>query len=79
MATKSAAPKAPKSQPGIIDIKLTPEQSELIKRQSNGKLDIATFRLRPELNLRLQELTRVIDSKVKPAQSIANGGGSYWV
>ena len=79
MATKSGASKAPKPEPGVIDIKLTPEQSELIKRQSKGKIDVAMFRLRPELNLRLQDLTRVIDAKLKPAQSIANGGGTYWV
>ena len=79
MATNSTASKAPKSEPGVIDIKLTSEQCELIKRQSKGKIDVTMFRLRPELNLRLQDLTRVIDSKLNTAQSIANGGGSYWV
>jgi hypothetical protein len=79
MATKSTASGAPKSEPGVIDIRLTSEQCEQIKRQSKGKIDVTFFRLRPEMNLRLQDLTRVIDAKLRPAQSIANGGGVYWV
>lgn len=82
MATKKAS-KPPKAEAGVIDIQLTPEQSDQIKRQSGGKLDIATLRLRPELNLRLQELSTTLSARVgaglRIRQTIANGGGSYWV
>src|SRR3954469_328558 len=79
MATKTAAPKAPKREPGVIDIQLTAEQREQLKRQSKGTLDISALRLRPELNLRLYELSVVLGAGLKIRQGIANGGGSYWV
>ena len=78
MATKKAAYKAPKAEPGVIDIQLTPEQREQIKKQSKGKIDIATLRLRPELNLRLQELSTSLGGGARVAQSVLNGAGGLW-
>lgn len=76
-STKKAKLKAEK---GVIDIELTPEQQELIKRQTNGAVDITTLRLRPDLNLRLQELTTVLGAGDRIPQSVANGsGGTWWV
>ena len=79
MATKRATSKKPKPEACVIDVELTPEQREQIKRQSKGKLDISTLRLRPELNLRLQELTTVINARPNLRQGVLNGaGGLYW-
>jgi hypothetical protein len=81
MATKRAAskaPKPPKPEPGVIDIQLTPEQTEQIKRQSKGKLDITTLRLRPELNLRLQDLSTTLGAGARIKQSVLNGAGGQW-
>jgi hypothetical protein len=76
MATKKASSKATK-ETGVIDIELTPEQRAQIKRESKGKLDISTLRLRPDLNLRLNELTNVV--RLRTAQGVLNGaGGLYW-
>jgi len=78
MATRKAASKAAKPEPGVIDIELTPEQREQIKRETKGKLDLSTLRLRPDLNLRLQELTTVL-SRSRVQQGVLNGeGGLYW-
>jgi hypothetical protein len=62
----------------VIDIQLTPEQREQIKKQSKGKIDIATLRLRPELNLRLQELSTSLGGGARVAQSVLNGAGGLW-
>jgi hypothetical protein len=62
----------------VIDIQLTPEQTEQIKRQSKGKLDVTTLRLRPELNLRLQELSTTIGAGARIKQSVLNGAGGQW-
>jgi hypothetical protein len=81
MATKSKASKAsraPKAEPGVIDIQLTPEQIEQIRRQSKGELDLTTLRLRPELNLRLQELNTVLGAGARIRQTVANGAGGLW-
>ncbi|PYQ30348.1 MAG: hypothetical protein DMF56_05910 [Acidobacteria bacterium] len=81
MATKRAASKAPKAEPGVIDIQLTPEQAAQIKRETKGKVDITALRLRPDLNLRLQELTTVLggaDARARFAQSVLNGAGGLW-
>jgi hypothetical protein len=79
MATKrTTSTKKPKPEAGVIDIELTPEQRELIKQQSKGKLDISTLRLRPELNLRLQELTTVLGAGARIRQSVLNGAGGLW-
>jgi len=79
MATKKAPSKAMKQEPGVIDIELTPEQREKIKRASKGTLDITTLRLRPDLNLRLQELTTVLGAGERIRQLVLNGqGGLYW-
>lgn len=79
MATsRSTAPKKPKPEPGVIDIELTPEQRESIKRQSKGKVDISTLRLRPDLNLRLQELTTVLGAGTRVKQTVLNGAGGLW-
>ena len=79
MATKRAtSTKKPKPEAGVIDIELTPEQRELIKRQSNGKVDITTLRLRPDLNLRLQELTTVLGAGARVSQGVLNGAGGLW-
>jgi len=80
MAAKS---KAPKAEAGVIDIQLTPEQSAQIKKETKGKVDITTLRLRPELNLRLQDLTAVLggggaDARARFAQSVLNGAGGLW-
>ena len=74
------ATKKPKPEPGVIDIELTPEQREQIKRQSKGKLDITTLRLRPDLNLRLQELTTVLGGQARSrlSQGVLNGAGGLW-
>jgi len=78
-ATKKAAAKAPKAEPGVIDIQLTPEQTAQLEQQSGGKLsDITTLRLRPELNLRLQELSTALGAGERIRQSVANGGGGLW-
>lgn len=81
-AKKAAATKKPKAEAGVIDIELTPEQRDLIKKQSKGKLDISTLRLRPELNLRLQELTTVLgggaEARARVAQGVLNGAGGLW-
>jgi len=81
MATKrTTSTKKPKPEAGVIDIELTPEQREHIKRQSKGKLDISTLRLRPALNLRMQELAAVVGDGARVRQTILNGaGGQYWV
>src|SRR5262249_12309765 len=64
-------------EPGVIDIELTPEQRAQTKRETNGKLDLSTLRLRPDLNLRLQELTNVVG--LRTSQGVLNGaGGLYW-
>ena len=77
MATKKAKSKAAKAEPGVINIELTPEQRAQIKRESGGKLDVSTLRLRPDLNLRLNELTNVVS--LRSAQGVLNGaGGLYW-
>jgi len=78
-AKRATSTKKPKPEAGVIDIELTPEQREQIKRQSKGKLDIATLRLRPDLNLRLQELGTVLGDAARIRQSVLNGaGGLYW-
>lgn len=81
MATKRAtSAKKPKPKAGVIDIELTPEQREQIKRQSKGKVDVSTLRLRPELNLRLNELTTVLGVGTRISQAVANGSdGTWWV
>ena len=80
MATKKAASKKPKPEAGVIDIELTAEQREYIKKQSKGKLDLTTLRLRPDLNLRLHELTTVLGVGRRIRQSVANGSdGTWWV
>lgn len=79
MATKRTVSRTPKSESGVIDIELTPEQREQIKRRSKGGLHIAVLRLRPELNLRLRELTGALGVDPKLLQGIANSGGQYWV
>jgi hypothetical protein len=77
MATKKASSKAAKADAGVIDIQLTAEQRAQIKRESGGKLDISTLRLRPDLNLRLNELTNVV--ALRSSQGVLNGaGGLYW-
>jgi hypothetical protein len=76
MAAKKT--KAPKPEPGVIDIQLTDEQREQIKRASKGKLDLTTLRLRPDLNLRLQELGTVIGAGAKVSQGVLNGAGGLW-
>jgi hypothetical protein len=68
----------PKPEAGVIDIALTPEQREHIKRQSKGKLDISTLRMRPDLNLRLRELTTVLGGGARIRQEILNGAGGVW-
>jgi hypothetical protein len=79
MATKrTTSTKKPKPEAGVIDIELTPEQRAQIKRQSKGKLDISTLRLRPDLNLRLQELTTVLGGGAKVQQGVLNGAGGLW-
>jgi hypothetical protein len=79
MATKKkAATKKPKAEKGVIDLELTPEQRELIQRQSNGALDLTTLRLRPDLNLRLAELTTVLGASAIIRQSVANGSDGTW-
>jgi hypothetical protein len=79
MATKrTTSTKKLKPEAGVIDIELTPEQREHIKRQSKGKLDISTLRLRPDLNLRLQELTTLLGGKAKIQQGVLNGAGGLW-
>ena len=79
MATKrTTSTKKPKPEAGVIDIELTPEQREQIKRQSKGKLDISTLRLRPDLNLRLQELGAVIGGGERIRQGVLNGAGGLW-
>lgn len=79
MATKKTSSKALKAEPGVIDIELTPEQQEQIKRASKGKLDLTTIRLRPDLNLRLRELGNTIGDARLVAQGVLNGaGGLYW-
>ena len=78
MATKKAASKKPKPEAGVIDIELTPEQRAQIKRQSKGKVDISTLRLRPDLNLRLQELGIVIGGGERIRQGVLNGAGGLW-
>lgn len=79
-AKRTTATKKPKAEAGVIDIELTDEQRELIKKQSKGKLDISTLRLRPELNLRLQDLTAVIGGadRARFAQGVLNGAGGLW-
>lgn len=77
-AKRMPSVKKPKPEPGVIDIELTPEQRELIKRQSKGKLDISTLRLRPDLNLRLQELGTTLGGGARFAQSVLNGAGGLW-
>ena len=83
MATKRAtSTKKPAPEAGVIDIELTPEQQELIKKQSKGKLDITTLRLRPDLNLRLQELATVLGggeaARLRVQQGVLNGAGGLW-
>jgi hypothetical protein len=79
MATKrTTATKKPKPEAGVIDIELTPEQREHIKRQSKGKVDISMLRLRPDLNLRLQELTTVLGGGERVSQGVLNGAGGLW-
>ena len=82
MATKrTTSTKKPKPEAGVIDIELTPEQRDLIKRQSKGKLDISTLRLRPDLNLRLQELTTLLGGeafRLRVQQGVLNGAGGLW-
>ena len=79
MATKrTTSTKKPKPEAGVIDIELTPEQREQIKRQSKGKLDLTTLRLRPGLNLRLQELTTVLGAGERIRQTVANGSDGTW-
>lgn len=77
-AKKKPSTKKPKPEKGVIDIELTPEQRELIQRQSNGTLDLTTLRLRPDLNLRLQELTTVLGASAIIRQSVANGSDGTW-
>ncbi len=77
-AKRATSAKKPKPEAGVIDIELTPEQREQIKRQSKGKVDISTLRLRPELNLRLSELTTVLGSGARVNQSVANGSDGTW-
>ncbi|HYC92359.1 MAG TPA: hypothetical protein VEO54_24330 [Thermoanaerobaculia bacterium] len=77
-AKKKPATKKPKAEKGVIDIELTPEQQELIQRQSNGALNLTTLRLRPDLNLRLQELTTVLGASSITKQSVANGSDGTW-
>lgn len=75
---RTTSTKKPKPEAGVIDIELTPEQREQIKRQSKGKLDISTLRLRPDLNLRLQELATVLGGGARIRQEILNGAGGLW-
>ena len=77
-AKKSASKKKPKAEKGVIDIELTAEQQESIRRQSNGAMAISTIRLRPDLNLRLAELTNVIRSSADVKQTVANGSDGTW-
>ena len=75
---RRASTRKPKPQAGVIDIELTPEQREHIKRQSKGKLDISTLRLRPDLNLRLHALTNVLGGGARIRQAVLNGAGGLW-
>lgn len=78
-ASSKASSKAPKKEAGVIDIQLTPEQREQIKRESKGQLDLSTLRLRPDLNLRLQELgTAIGGDRARVAQGVLNGAGGLW-
>jgi len=79
MATKRSKSKVAEQEPGVITIELTPEQQEQIRRQSKGNLKIGTLKLRPGLNLRLQELTTTLGAGLKIRQTIANGPDTYWV
>ena len=72
------ATKKPKPEAGVIDIELTAEQREYIKKQSKGKLDLTTLRLRPDLNLRLQELGVAIGGGERIRQGVLNGAGGLW-
>jgi hypothetical protein len=79
MATKrTTSTRKPKPEAGVIDIELTPEQRADIKRQSKGKLNISTLRLRPDLNLRLHELRAVFGRGARIRQEILNGAGGLW-
>lgn len=79
-AKRGTSAKKPKPKAGVVDIELTPEQREQIKRQTKGKVDISTLRLRPELNLRLNELTTVLGVGSRISQVVANGSdGTWWV
>lgn len=78
MAAKKTSSKAPKKEAGVIDIALTPEQQEQIKRESKGKVDISTIRLRPDLNLRLQELSTALGGGLRVRQTVLNGQGGLW-
>ena len=79
-AKRGTSAKKPKPKAGVVDIELTPEQREQIKRQTKGKVDISTLRMRPELNLRLNELTTVLGVGGRISQPVANGSdGTWWV
>jgi hypothetical protein len=77
MATKRSTSKPAEQEPDVITVELTPEQQALIQRQSKGKVKISTLKLRPDLNLRLQELTIALGVGMKIKQKVAMGP-TYW-
>ena len=77
MAAKRSTSKAAAQEPGVITVELTPEQQAQIQLQSKGKVKITTLKLRPDLNLRLEELTEALGVGKKIKQKVAMGP-TYW-